>query len=81
MVEFQLTSKNLENQLYLLTFEGGQIIPMMLQLLNLCVCEIPLNAISSDKESFATCVRETLLSTTKFLVDLTHNSDGKGENL
>ncbi|XP_065346925.1 protein wings apart-like [Cloeon dipterum] len=76
-VLFNLTSKNLDNQLYLLTYEGGQIIPILLKLLNLCLLEIPLNPISTDKESLSTTVRETLLSVTKFLVDLTHNSDGK----
>jgi hypothetical protein len=76
----QLTSKNLENQLYLLTFENGQVLNMMLQLLRMCSLEIPLHQVvdPADKESLTTTLREALLSTMKFLVDLTHNEDGKG---
>jgi hypothetical protein len=79
-MSFQLISKNLENQLYLLTYEGGHVIQLMLQLMQLCTLEVTLNPVTdpSDKESLAVTLQEALLSTMKFLVDLTHNSDGKG---
>ncbi|KAF4532388.1 hypothetical protein B566_EDAN004469 [Ephemera danica] len=78
-VLYNLISKNLENQLYLLTYEGGYVMDLMLQLMQLCTFEVSINPITdpSDKEGLAMTLREALLSTMKFLVDLTHNSDGK----
>lgn len=83
----QVTHQNTANQEYLLTYQDGIFPEKLMYLYRLCHVEVPLYPVS-DTENQKTMVGgmstgqllvQTLLTTIKVLINLTHNSGKEGQ--
>ncbi|XP_071439243.1 protein wings apart-like [Hetaerina americana] len=80
-----VTHQNEENQTYLLKLCNGSLVDTLIKLYRLCDAEIPLYPVHANtaKESTEMVLLETLISTMKVLINLTHdyNSQSYGSTL
>ncbi|XP_046405149.1 protein wings apart-like isoform X2 [Ischnura elegans] len=80
-----VTHQNEENQTYLLKHGNGTLVDTLIKLYRLCDAEIPLYPVHANttKESTEMVLLETLISTMKVLINLTHdyNSQSYGSTL
>jgi len=76
---FQVTHQNEENQVYLLRYENGALVDVLIRMFRLCCNEIPLYPVldPAEKESTGVVIREALLANLKVLINLTHDFKGQ----
>ncbi|KAG8228189.1 hypothetical protein J437_LFUL008627 [Ladona fulva] len=70
-----VTHQNEENQTYLLKHGNGTLVDTLIKLYRLCDAEIPLYPVTAEttKDSTPMVLLETLISTMKVLINLTHD--------